>query len=82
MRAGVKIDAETLGEGDLAKKGDRVKIRLQVCLNRGELVQDVSGAVSHNILEFCARVPARRPSLGPGSHRESRAVPANRCLHG
>ena len=24
-------------------------------------------ATSHNILEFCARVPARRPELGPGS---------------
>ncbi|MGB7328339.1 MAG: FKBP-type peptidyl-prolyl cis-trans isomerase, partial [Rubripirellula sp.] len=42
MRAGIKIDAETLGEGDLAEKGDRVTIRLQVFLNRGELVQDLS----------------------------------------
>ncbi len=25
------------------------------------------GANSHNILEFCARVPARRPELGPAS---------------
>ena len=23
-------------------------------------------ATSHNILEFCGRVPARRPELGPG----------------
>ncbi len=27
----------------------------------------VRDATSHNILEFCARVPARRPELGPGS---------------
>lgn len=39
-------------------------------------------AVSHNILEFCARVPARKAELGPGSLSESRAGTATRCLLG
>ena len=42
MRAGIKIDTESVGEGDLAKAGDRITIRLQVRLNRGDLVQDLS----------------------------------------
>lgn len=42
MRAGIKIDAESVGEGDLVKAGDRITIRLQVRLNRGDLVQDLS----------------------------------------
>ncbi len=39
-------------------------------------------AASHNILDFCARVPARKAELGPGSHSESRPGTANRCLLG
>lgn len=32
MRAGIKIDAETLGEGDLAEKGDRVPFACEFAL--------------------------------------------------
>ncbi len=32
---------------------------------------DNSIATSHSILQFCARVPARRPELGPGSPSSS-----------
>ena len=34
-------------------------------------------ATSHNILEFCARVPARRPELVPGSPSSSGARISN-----
>ena len=33
----------------------------------GGLREPTHPAMSHSILEFCARVPARRPELGPGS---------------
>jgi FKBP-type peptidyl-prolyl cis-trans isomerase len=42
MRAGIKIDTESIGDGDPAKAGDCITIRLQVRLNRGDLVQDLS----------------------------------------
>ena len=43
-----------------------------------ELSQPNSTATSHSILEFCARVPARRPELGPGSPSSSGARISNR----
>lgn len=42
MRGGIKIDTESVGEGDLVKAGDRITIRLQVRLHRSDLVQDLS----------------------------------------
>ncbi|MDB4445771.1 FKBP-type peptidyl-prolyl cis-trans isomerase [bacterium] len=42
MRAGIKIDTESVGEGDLVIDGERITIRLQVRLNHGDLVQDLS----------------------------------------
>ncbi len=64
------------------KKADRTPAQAQMKLRKEPVRQLASRAASHNILDFCARVPARKAELGLGSHSESRAGTANRCLPG
>ena len=41
MRAGLKVEQEVIGDGPVAEVGDRVTVRLEIRLNRGELVQSL-----------------------------------------
>ena len=39
LRGGLKVDEETVGTGATANRGDTVTIKLEIRLNRGELVE-------------------------------------------
>lgn len=41
MRAGIKLESETLGQGREAKRGDTVTVSYDLALNRGDVVQSL-----------------------------------------
>ena len=41
MKSGIKIQLETIGTGREATRGDKVTIRYDLSLNRGDLIQSV-----------------------------------------
>ena len=42
MRAGMKLDSETVGNGVVAERGDTVTIAYDLMLNRGDAVQSIN----------------------------------------
>jgi len=41
MHRGIKIESETIGDGRVATRGDKVTIAYEIRLNRGDLVQSL-----------------------------------------
>jgi FKBP-type peptidyl-prolyl cis-trans isomerase len=96
MRAGVKLDSESIGDGRVATRGDTVTISYDLMLNRGDVVQsfntyaftlgsrDVIAALDYGV-EGMAVGGRRRFYAGP--HLGYRAVgvdgviPPNAVLH-
>ncbi|TWT74828.1 FKBP-type peptidyl-prolyl cis-trans isomerase [Allorhodopirellula solitaria] len=76
MRAGLKVDQETVGDGATAEQGDRVTVRLEIRLNRGELVQsldDYSFVLGKR--DVIAAVEYGVEGMRVGGHRNFRAGP-------
>jgi hypothetical protein len=45
MRAGIKLESETIGEGREATRGDTVTVSYDLALNRGDVVQSLDSFV-------------------------------------
>ena len=73
MRAGVKLDSETIGDGRVATRGDTVTITYDLMLNRGDVVQSLES--------YTFTLGARDvvPVLNYGV--EGMAVGDRRCFH-
>jgi len=95
MRAGIKLESETVGEGREAARGDTVTVAYDLSLNRGEVVQsldlysftlgkrDVIAALEYGVEGM--RVGGQRcfragPHLGYGDKGVDGIIPPNAVL--
>ena len=76
MRAGLKVEQEVIGDGPVAEVGDRVTVRLEIRLNRGELVQsldDYTFVIGKR--DVIAALEYGVEGMRVGGHRNFRAGP-------
>ncbi len=76
MRPGIKLQSETIGTGREARRGDKVTVRYDLSLNRGDLVQSVD---SYSFVlgkrEVIAGLEYGVEGMRVGGHRQFRASP-------
>lgn len=95
MRAGIKLESETIGDGPEASRGDKVTVTYDLSLNRGDVVQsmdsysftigkrEVIAAMEYGVEGMC--VGGRRrfragPHLGYREEGVDGVVPPNAVL--
>jgi FK506-binding nuclear protein len=75
-KSGIKIVSETLGSGPELKKGDRVRLRYDIQLNRGDfLARDRETIVTVGDREFVAGFRYGLEGIRAGGTRRFRASP-------
>lgn len=75
-KSGIKIIAETPGAGPELKKGDRVRVRYDIQLNRGDfLVRDQETILTFGDREFIAGFRYGLEGMRTGGTRRFRASP-------
>jgi|SRR5215471_2375590 len=81
-KSGIKIVAETLGSGPKLKKGDRVRLRYDIQLNRGDfLARDRDEVWTVGDLEAVAGLRYGLDGMRAGGSRRFRASP-HLCYRG
>lgn len=75
-KSGIKIISETLGNGPALKKGDRVRLRYDIQLSRGDfLVKDQEAVWTVGDRHFIAGFRYGLEGIRPGGTRRFRASP-------
>jgi len=76
LRGGLKVDTEVVGSGAVASRGDSVVIRLEIRLNRGDVVATFDEhAFVVGKRQVIAAVDYAVEGMHVGGHRELKAGP-------
>ena len=76
MRAGIKVESESIGDGRIAERGHAVTIAYEIRLNRGDLVQSHDSYVFEiGAREVIAALEYGVEGMAEGGERVFRAGP-------
>ena len=75
MRAGIKVESETIGDGREATRGDTLTVLYDLSLNRGDVVQSVEYSFILGKRDVIAALEYGVEGMRVGGHRRFRAGP-------